>query len=149
MTTLAQSQDPNAFRAAIMAELLQHGIAEVTIEFDGSGDEGQVSNICCTTLSGSTTLLTFPSNIPGQTIAAGERIWDCIAYEYVTQTADRPATMREVLDAWCYELLDHAGVDWVNNEGGYGEIVIKPATNSVCCHMNARIIDSIYSEHEL
>ncbi|MBQ0819069.1 hypothetical protein KBI52_02240 [Microvirga sp. HBU67558] len=149
MTTLAQSQDPKAFRAAIMAELLQLGIAEVTIEFDGSGDEGQISDICCTTVSGNASSLTFPSNIPGQTIAAGERIWDSTAYKYVTQTADRPATMREVLDAWCYGLLDHAGVDWVNNEGGYGEIVIKPAVNSVRCHMNARIIDSIYSEHEL
>jgi hypothetical protein len=151
MTPIAQDEDlePDAFREAVMAELLRHNIAEVTIVFDGSGDEGQIESITCTQLDGNKGSLDFPAKIPGTTITGGEPVWNPLSRRYVTEPVDRPSTMVKILDEWAYELLDETGVDWVNNEGGYGEIVISPATNSICCTMNTRIIDTETSCHEL
>jgi hypothetical protein len=151
MTTPTQSEDydPDAFRAAVMSELLGHDIAQVTIEFDGGSDEGQVERIRCEKLDGSEGSLEFATNIPGKVVPAGTRAWDSATLRYVTEPVERPATMAEVLDGWSYELLDTTGVDWVNNEGGFGEIVITPATNAIHCDMNVRFIDSEAGRHEL
>jgi hypothetical protein len=145
----AENHNPDTFRAAVMAELVCHGIAEVTITFDGSGDEGQIESIGCTKLDGTEGSLDFAVNIPGKVISAGARVWNSQSRQYVTEPSDRSLTMAEVLDEWSYELLDQTGVDWVNNEGGCGEIIITPAANSIRCDMHARFIDTVSSHHEL
>lgn len=132
-----------------MRALLRHDIAEVIIEFDGAGDEGQIERIRCTRLDGSEGSLEFPSDIPGTMIPAGTRVWNSQARQYVTQPTDRPAAMAHVLDEWGYELLDATGVDWVNNEGGFGAIVISPAENAIRCDMNQRFVAIASSQHEL
>jgi hypothetical protein len=151
MTPSAQDEDlePDAFREAVMNELLRHDIAEVTIVFDGSSDEGQIESITCTQRDGSKGSLDFPAKIPGTIIPGGETVWNPLSGRYATEPVDRPSTMAKVLDEWAFELLDETGVDWVNGEGGFGEIVIAPATNLIRCTMNARIIDTETSRHEL
>lgn len=132
-----------------MHELLQHRISTVTIEFDGSGDEGQIDRIRCIMLDDSEGSLAFPSAIPGTMIPAGATVWDSRQRQYVTQPVERPATMAEVLEDWAYKLLDRTGVDWVNNGGGFGEIVITPATDTIECDVNQRFIDVISTHREL
>jgi hypothetical protein len=98
---------------------------------------------------GSEVPINFQTNLADKIITAGTSVWDQEARQYVTLLADRLATMAEVLEEWSYDLLNQTGVDWVNNEGGYGEIVITPATNSVRCHINRRYTDSFFIHHEL
>jgi len=141
--------EADAFRPAMMKALKLNGIAEVIIEFDGCGDEGQVQGISCTKLDGSEGSLEFPSSIPGTTITAGASVWSSQRGRYVVEPDDRSSTMAELLDRWTYLLLDKTGVDWVNNEGGYGEIVIIPATDTIECHINQRFIGTVASHHEL
>jgi hypothetical protein len=57
--------------------------------------------------------------------------------------------MAEVLDAWSYRLLNKTDVDWVNGDGGCGEIVITPATDAIHCEMNVRFTDFHTSTYEL
>lgn len=151
MTDQAQNvdeeQDP--IRMAIMAELQQQGVAKVTIEFDGSCDEGQIDDITCMMLDGSDGSLDFAANIPGKTIPAGARTWSSKARAYITETSDRPATMAEVLDEWAYDLLEETSVDWVNGDGGFGEIIIIPAANLIVCDMNRRYTATQSCTHHL
>jgi hypothetical protein len=144
-----RSLDPDAFRNAVMTELVQRDIAEVVIEFDGCGDEGQIDSMHCTKVDGTEGSLEFPSNIPGTRVSAGSMIWNHRASKYVNEPVDRPAMMADILDEWAYELLQQTGVDWINNEGGYGQILIVPSADLIECTMHARFIDSITSHHEL
>jgi hypothetical protein len=62
MVTLAQDQDPDALRAAIMTQLRAHGVAKVVITFDGYSDDGQIESIGCTIVKDHSTFQqTFPA----------------------------------------------------------------------------------------
>jgi hypothetical protein len=143
------SLDAATFRTAVMTELIQRDIAEVTIEFDGCGDEGQIESMHGTKVDGSEGSLEFPSDISGTRISAGATVWNHKASKYVTESADRPSTMAEILDEWAYELLQQTGINWIDGEGGYGQILIVPSANLIECTMHARFIDSETSHHEL
>ncbi|HEV2559320.1 MAG TPA: hypothetical protein VGU45_11890 [Microvirga sp.] len=135
-------------RAAVMAKLVERGVVEVRIEFDGCGDEGQVDEIVAVRTDGVTDLLDWPCEIPGKMMGVG-RVWDPKHRTMVLLDAPRPMTMYDLLDAWAFDLLEETGVDWVNNEGGFGEIVIDPVEDSISCEMNQRYVTHQTSEHEL
>ncbi|MBM6583841.1 hypothetical protein ILT44_26940 [Microvirga sp. BT689] len=142
----AQTED---LRTAILKRLTENDIAEAHIEFDGYGDEGQVQDISGTKADGTPGSLDWPCDIPGkvkQTVGGtpGGGTGTTGAME-----ESRSMTMRELLDDWAYELLESVGVDWINEDGGYGEVIIIPSEDVVRCEMNVRITDSEYSEHEL
>jgi hypothetical protein len=148
-TGRAEEGEGSELRSMILARLAEHGIGEVRIEFDGSGDEGQVEGISCTKIDGTPGSLDWPCNIPGKVRPAVTSSGSPRMGEGASAGEARPMTMRELLDDWAYELLDDVGVDWVNSEGGFGEIIIMPAEDAVRCEMNVRVIEANYSEHEL
>ncbi len=143
-----QEVDDDDLRRAVIARLVEEGIAEVRIEFDSSCDEGQIEDITCTTVDGAPGLLGWPCGIAGK-VTSGQDSKPFITRENTPTEECRPMTMHELLDEWSYELLNEVGLDWVNNDGGYGAIVITPGENSIRCEMNIRFVDAEYSEHEL
>src|SRR3954454_22088958 len=129
--------EEDELRSAVLAKLIENGVAEVRIEFDGSGDEGQIEDITCTKADGTPGALDWPCDIPGKvTHAAASESF--IPSNKTPSEESRPMTMHELLDEWAYELLVEVGLDWVNNDGGYGEIVITPADDAIRCEMNIR-----------
>jgi hypothetical protein len=46
------------------------------------------------------------------------------------------------IEDWAYKLLDHTEVDWVNNEGGFGEIAIDVAERKYEFTVNCNTSDS-------
>lgn len=70
----------------ILDKLMLVGAENVSIEFDGSGDEGSVHNI--------------------------DGLFE---NEHINE---------EELEDWAYDLIGGTGVDWYNNEGGFGTINI-------------------------
>ncbi len=136
----AEEVQGDDLRSAILARLTEEGIGEVRIGFDGCGDEGQIESITGTKVDGTPGSLDWPCNVPGRT----ERVINGggISRAGVTDPLEisRPMSMSELLDDWAYELLDAVGLDWVNNEGGFGEIIILPAENVVRCEMNSRLV---------
>ena len=144
-----QNRNSDQFRLAVMDELRRHDVAEAIIEFDGSGDEGQVQSISCKMLDGSIGTLDFPSSIPGEIIPAGTSIWDRGAGVYISHSSSRPATMAEILDEWSYELLSQIDGLWQDNLGSYGQIVIIPAANAIRCDQHRRFLDTETAHHEL
>jgi hypothetical protein len=135
------------FREAVMKNLTAHDIAKVVVEFDGYGDEGQSTSMECTKRDGAVGSLDFLVSMPGKIHKSGDRYWDPVAKSNVTIGSDRPMTMREVLDEWIYELLEETGVDWINSEGGFGDLVITPGANSIECELNERVTKEIISFH--
>lgn len=93
------------------------GFDEIRIEYNGSGDSG---------------------DLDGTYYLKGGQ-------EVVIPDNDRDAS-EALLDAYAWEILEDHPDDWVNNDGGYGRIIIDLHTYAVQVQHNQRITDVEYSE---
>jgi hypothetical protein len=112
----------------LFAHLKLLNVHHFTIEFEGSGDDVQIDHIQFFTTEDD--YLDVPE--------------DTISWVYTelntTQGEIKPVEQKTTLLKACedlgYQMLDEAGHDWVNNDGGYGTITVtiddgtgKPSVN--------------------
>lgn len=119
------------------AQLKELGVTDVTFEFEGGGDEGQIEEV-----------LTEPKVSLAVPFLGNEVAKDLFTIDDYQQYAD----LRDVLESWAYKLLDETGEDWVNNEGGYGSITVtgfQKEKLEVVTDMNVRIVQNENSQHEM
>lgn len=119
------------------AQLKELGVTDVTFEFEGGGDEGQIEEV-----------LTEPKVSLAVPFLGNEVAKDLFTIDDYQQYAD----LRDVLESWAYKLLDETGEDWVNNEGGYGSITVtgfQKEKLEVVTDMNVRIVQDENSQHEM
>lgn len=105
------------------------GVIRVSVDFDGGGDSGQMNNIEVEGISNQPELIPLPSEFLEKHYSG--------AASYNT-----PKNLLEFIDAWAYDLLDETNYDWVNNDGGYGEIIVVPGDDSIRVNMNQRFTSS-------
>lgn len=55
----------------------------------------------------------------------------------------------KIVKEYAYLALEEMPYDWVNNEGGWGELEINMYEGTVCCKYNQRIESSEYHELDL
>ena len=119
------------------AQLKELGVTDVTFEFEGGGDEGQIEAV-----------LTEPEVNTSRPFLGNEGAKDLFTQNGYQEYAD----LRDVLESWAYKLLDETGEDWVNNEGGYGSITVTGFQREkleVVTDMNVRVITNENSQHEM
>ena len=119
------------------AQLKELGVKDVTFEFEGGGDEGQIEAV-----------LTEPKVNTSCPFLGNEVASDLFIKDGYQEYAD----LRDVLETWAYKLLDETGEDWVNNEGGYGSITVTGFQSDkleVVTDMNVRVITNENSQHEM
>jgi hypothetical protein len=119
------------------AQLKELGVTDVTFEFEGGGDEGQIEAV-----------LTEPEVNTSRPFLGNEVAKDLFIKDGYQEYAD----LRDVLESWAYKLLDETGEDWVNNEGGYGSITVQGFQKEkleVLTDMNVRVVQDENSTHEL
>ena len=118
--------------------LKQAGITKVTIAFDGGGDSGAIEEITVEGLLEGVELNQVPVPPEGLTMVAGE------------YTIKQNPNMYGFIEAIAYSILgDGSPCDWINNDGGYGDIFINPEIESIHLDMNERITISELHEIEL
>tara|TARA_R110002012_G_scaffold100160_1_gene238715 strand:- start:490 stop:945 length:456 start_codon:yes stop_codon:yes gene_type:complete len=87
------------------AQLKELGVKELIISFEGSGDDGQIDDIIAE---------------PKTDLRV-----NFMAYQYETKQSRQRERLDHRIQDWAYDYLDTTCVeDWVNNEGGYGQIKI-------------------------
>lgn len=135
----------NHNRTIMLAMLKRMGIARVVIEFDGGGDSGQIESIICDGIT------TDPREhqIEDVLLATvntrfGNAQWDYeVELERMRGDVNGPLTLHKVIEHWAYEMLDCVEYDWVNDDGGYGEITIQPTPpegeEEIAIEMNIRV----------
>jgi len=119
------------------AQLKELGVTEVTFEFEGGGDSGQIEGV-----------VTEPEVKLAVPFLGNEVARDLFIKDGYQKYAD----LRDVLEEWAYKLLDETGEDWVNNEGGYGSITVTGFQSEkleVVTDMNVRVINDETSTHEM
>ena len=105
--------------------LKRHGIIKFTAEFSGGGDSGDVNGVSCDGLVSEPSKFDWPKE------------WDHGCWR-------GQDTFEDFLYCIAGELLECTGYDWVNNEGGYGELIIVPGHDYIHIDMN---INGMTSEH--
>ncbi|WP_086740436.1 DUF6878 family protein [Erythrobacter colymbi] len=141
MTTLAESNTATAARddapklmlAAICACARLHGIATITISYDGCGDEGGIDGV---TLSGPA----LADGEPVPEIAMPDMPCSTWTVPYRGDAVAIESTFESALDDLGYELIaqNHAG--WENGEGAFGEVIIDVEAGRATHDHNTRYV---------
>jgi hypothetical protein len=138
-----------AVRNAIFALFETAGIDTVTVEFDGSGDEGQITGI---EIAGPT------NELPAENIEVRRTT---IEFEYEEETVRlavksynvvsiiRPENPRALLEELCFDLLNVKHCYWGDGEGAYGDIKFENDSRTITVDFNERFVDSTNHNYEI
>jgi hypothetical protein len=96
---------------SLFAQLRLHNVTKIVMNFEGAGDSGSIDDVILLNASGGNV------TIPTTTI-----LWTSEDYHDAGKPKD--TTLRKALEDLGYQMLDKTGVDWYNNDGGYGDIAI-------------------------
>ena len=115
----------------ILPVLRQHGIEAVTVSFNGEGDSGSIDDISYAPREHGDEIKSVPVEHFGTSTFFDEGQWR-------RQAGLRQSTLNEALDELTYDYLEETGVDWYNNDGGYGELVIDVQAGTVSLNVQVR-----------
>lgn len=109
------------------------------IEFDGSGDSGQIEEVTFYD-SGNEVM-----DIPEDTISWVYSAYDDTKPDEQYKPQEHQVTLQKAVEDLGYNMLDESGHDWYNNDGGYGRIHVQvegeDGKPKVKMDMNIRITD--------
>jgi hypothetical protein len=119
--------------------LEQEGIASFEVEFDGSGDSGQVDGI-------SLDKNLLQRKIKGCKVKNGTR-WDP-----TTQTSsfvwENDVILRSLIESVCYDILEENFGGWEINDGSYGTFTFDVKKRKASLTMNERVMEVNTNEYK-
>jgi hypothetical protein len=123
--------------------LIVAGVSTVTADFNGSGDDGQMDVPVCHGAEDGV-VITLPD--VSVTYTDRQSIYRNGAYEDVDTVVTKK--LDDAVNDILYDALGKTYVDWVNNEGGFGEVKMNTATAVIHVDMNQRVESSEHSGHD-
>jgi hypothetical protein len=110
------------------------GLILITVDFDGSGDSGQIEGI-------------FAFDEYGE-VAVPRASLPCISLNPVARAdTTELQSVSDVVEALAYDLLEEEHGGWENNDGAYGELRFDVTDRTITLAYHERIMTSEYSEH--
>lgn len=123
----------------LAAAFLLYEITEATIQFDGSGDSGQIDYI--NLISNSYTdeqlkdcTVTVFNERPSNIFNPEKNTWE------TPPPTEQTLNLYQALEEHIYSALESTGIDWYNNDGGFGSWEWTP-TEGVKFAVNTRIME--------
>ncbi len=116
----------------ILPILREGGINTVTVSFNGGGDSGAVEDIA------------YEPNQDVKDMPIEHLSTDSYFDEGQWRRSVTPqqSTINEVIDALTYDYLEETGIDWCNDDGGFGELIIDVQQGTVSLEVNVRYTES-------
>ena len=134
-TTAAPVDDVRARNKEILfAALANAGIYRVTVEYDGSGDSGQIENV--EAWSAANARIPFPSEL---------------RLQMVSENPDHPPIERNLeaaVESVAWDYLDDLYSGWENNDGAFGTFAFDVPARTVTLEHNERFTDVNTTSHE-
>lgn len=135
----AQEVYPNECRPRHHAEnlrrvlpvLREHGVQNVIVSFDGSGDSGSIDGAIYTPAINSRAIA-----VEIQKTSSAFVEWQWRHTQTIEQVGLDDA-IHEIANDW----LDETDVDWYNNDGGFGELIIDVEAGTVSLEVNVRFTE--------
>ncbi|MCB1651160.1 MAG: PcfJ domain-containing protein [Alphaproteobacteria bacterium] len=118
----------------ILPVLRAQGIENVTISFEGYGDSGSIEDISYAPCTNENI-----KEIPVEHLCTASHFDDG---QWLKTVTPQQSTLNEAIDELTYDYLEETGVDWYNNDGGYGELVIDVNAGTVALEVNVRYTES-------
>jgi len=112
------------------------GAREVVVEFSGAGDSGQIDSVYYLDKNNE------PQDIPKDMIA-----WTSQTYGH-EQPKTEESTLEDAIEDICYRSLDGTGLDWYNNEGGQGRLIIDFKKSPPKTTLHVGINEMTTEDHE-
>lgn len=119
----------------VLPILRQHRINTVTVYFNGEGDNGAIEDVAYEPCENPEVLKALPIEHISTSSYFEEGQWR-------RTTTPEQSTLNEAIDALTNDYLEETGVDWYNNDGGYGELVIDVREGTVSLEVNVRVTSS-------
>lgn len=118
----------------ILPILRDHNIMKVTVEFDGSGDSGSIQCVLYNVDN-------FDGNNVDVEVVAVTSRFSNEESRWVRLQENSRKNLNAAIEALTYDYLDEADVDWYNDEGGFGELVIDVNEGTVSLEVNVRVTE--------
>ncbi len=117
----------------ILPTLRDQGVRTVSVRFDGSGDDGSIDSVEYGEVA-----ITPPSIFVDVDMV--HRSFN--GREWTTNQVVERMNLSRAIEAVTGDYLDETGVDWYNNDGGFGELTIDVEEGSVSLEVNVRYTES-------
>lgn len=117
----------------ILPVLRDHGVREVTVSFDGSGDSGSIEDVNYGGVQIEPASIMVDVEVVHRAFQSGRWVTD-----HVLERTDLNTAIETLTD----DYLSETGVDWYNNDGGFGELAIDVAEGTVALEVSVRFTDS-------
>jgi hypothetical protein len=128
--------------------LKQSQVREVIVDFDGAGDSGQINDVLYKKGVGKKEGVSDDTldnlDIEGAEVVHSTK-WDKDKDKWVEVM--KPATLRDLIEQLCYDLLEANHGGWEINEGSFGEFHLIVKDNTIELTYNQRV-ESIETEEE-
>jgi len=122
-------------KTVLFDALAAHGIATVMIEFEGSGDSGQMEDPCARTSDDAVV------ELPSRTLEMEHVDWSL-----GLGTESKTVSGAVKLMAW--RILGDAHEGWENADGGYGQFTFNVADRTITLEYNERYVETNFYTHE-
>ena len=117
----------------VLPVLRQHGVDNVEVSFDGCGDSGSIDRV----------------EFEGAELdrqAIGIELEGIYQYyengEYRSEQTLRQLSLEEAIKEIAQDYLEETGVNWYDNDGGFGELTIDVVAGTVSLEVNVRTSSS-------
>lgn len=128
----AREQRFQSVKPALLAALKAIGVSITEVEYDGSGDDGQIDSIRAYNEYGQQ----IPLKSHSISIGEGD---DAESYD----------SLEEFIDIFAWDVLGTYHDGFVNNDGGYGTLTINVADGTITLNHKDRFIDVTVTETEI
>lgn len=119
----------------VLPVLRDNAIERVIVSFNGEGDSGSIEDITYEPRDNEEAVKALPVEHISTSSFFDDGQWRRHA------TPER-STLNEAIDALTYDYLEETNVDWYNNDGGYGELVIDVQAGTVSLEVQVRFTDT-------
>lgn len=117
-------------QAKLIFEMIKAaGGKRIYIDFDGSGDSGSIDSVSIQPDN-----MDFPVIYDMESSTYKDGKW-------VVTSEPKKQPVCAALEHICYDMLEQTGIDWYNNDGGFGELVIDLDTGSIKLEVSTRFTE--------
>jgi len=123
----------------ILPILRDHQIQNVNVYFSGYGDSGQIDNISYNPQPD-----IDPGEITVQHFISSNHFEDG---QWINTRQLEETSLNEAIDELTYNYLDETDIDWYNNDGGSGDLVINVTAGTVSLEVNVNHVETTTEYH--
>ena len=102
------------------------GGKRITVEFDGSGDSGSITGV-----------VIEPKGMDFSVVYNEDKsTWKDGVWH--TESTPKTQPVNDALEQICYDMLERTGIDWYNNDGGFGQLEFDLETGETNLEVSQR-----------